>query len=336
MARVREIRFAKRPQGTPTKDCFEMVEVELPDPKPGQVQVRNLSMSVDPYMRGRMNEVGPAYAQAYRLGEAMRGRAVGEVIASDSPAFKPGDFVFSDFGWREAYTADAGDLRKLDLQGLPPEAFLGVAGMPGLTAYAGLLKVAGLRAGDVVLVTAAAGAVGSMVCQIAKLKGHKVIGTAGGPAKVRYLRDELGIDAAIDYREHAGRLTEAFRAAAPDGIDVCFENVGAEHLEAAINVANTFARFALCGMISQYNSIAQPYGVRNLMLVVGKQIRMEGFIVGAYNDLMDDFLRDVRGWVAEGKLRSAETVFEGLENAPDAFLGLFTGENLGKALVKLA
>jgi len=336
MTRTREIRFAKRPTGTPTKDCFDLVEVDLPDPGPGQVQVRNLWMSVDPYMRGRMNEVGPGYAANYQLGRPMGGRSVGEVVASNAPSLKTGDFVFGDFGWREAFTADAAELRKLDLQGLPPEAFLGVAGMPGLTAYVGLLKIAALKPGDVVLVTAAAGAVGSVAAQIAKLKGHTVIGTAGGPAKVRYLLDELGLDAAIDYREHAGQLTEAFRAAAPDGIDVCFENVGAEHLEAAINLARPFARFALCGAISQYNNTAEPYGVRNVMMAIGKQVRLEGFIVGSYFDMTDEYLHELRGWIAEGKIKWRETVVEGLENAPDAFLGLFKGENLGKALVKLA
>jgi NADPH-dependent curcumin reductase CurA len=336
MTRTREFLFAKRPQGRPTKDCFELREIDLPDPGPGQVQVRNLWMSVDPYMRGRMNEMGPGYTTAFQLGEPLEGRAVGEVIASNAASLKPGDIVFNDLGWRETFNADPGALRKLDLQGLPAEAFLGVAGMPGLTAYAGLLRTAALKSGDIVLVTAAAGAVGMYACQIAKLRGHVVIGTAGGPAKVRYLREELGLDAAIDYREHEGRLTEAFRAAAPDGIDVCFENVGAEHLEAAINVARPFARFALCGMISQYNSTAQPYGVRNLMLLMGKQIRLEGFLVRSHTDMMDDLIRDVRGWVAEGKFKLRDTVFEGLENAPDAFLGLFTGANLGKALVRLS
>ena len=335
MTRSREIRLVKRPQGLPTRDCFELAQVDLPDPAPGQVQVRNLWMSVDPSMRGRMNDSGSLYTTNYRLGEPMAGRAVGQVVASNAPGLKVGDHVFThDYGWREAYNAAPEVLRKIELEGLPAEAFLSVAGMTGLTAYAGLMKIAELKPGDMVLVTAAAGAVGSVAAQIAKIKGHTVIGTAGGPAKVAYLRDELKLDAVVDYREHTGRLTQAFQAAAPDGIDVCFENVGGEHLEAALAIARTYGRFALCGMIAQYNS-AEPYGVRNLMLAIGKQLRLEGYILSKYYDLFPEYLREVRTWVAEGKLTWRQTVVEGLEKAPEAFLGLFSGENLGKALVKL-
>ncbi|HEY3694606.1 NADP-dependent oxidoreductase [Phenylobacterium sp.] len=335
MTRSREIRLLSRPDGRPTAANFELAEVELPEPGPGEAQVRNRWMTVDPYMRGRMNGEEGSYVSPFHLGEPLMGGAVGEVIASNDPSLQAGDLVRSDYGWREAFNAQAGKLRKLDAQGLPPEAFLGVAGMPGLTAYVGLLRVAALKPGDVVLVSAAAGAVGSLVCQIAKLKGHAVIGTAGGAEKVRYLTEELGVDAAVDYRQHAGRLTQALAAAAPEGIDVYFENVGGEHLEAALNIARPFARFALCGMISQYNA-GEPYGVRNLMLAVGRQIRLQGFIAGSYTDMTADFLRDLRAWIAEGRIKWRETVVEGIENAPAAFIGLFSGRNLGKALVKLS
>jgi NADPH-dependent curcumin reductase CurA len=331
MTRSREIRLVSYPEGAPAAADFELAEVEVPAPEPGEVLVRNHWMSVDPYMRGRMHHL----AGAFRLGAPIPGRAVGEVLVSRDPALQPGDLVRGEYGWREAYTAKADKLLKLDVQGLPPEAFLGVAGMPGLTAYVGLLKVAALKPGDVVAVSAASGAVGSLACQIAKLKGHRVIGLAGGPQKTRYLTEELGIDAAIDYQAHAGRLTEALAAAAPEGIDVYFENVGGEHLEAALNVARPRARFAICGMISDYNT-TQPYGVRNLMLAVGKEIRLEGFVVGNHVDTTPDFLRDLRQWIGEGRIKWKQSVTEGIDTAPQAFIGLFSGQNFGKALVKLS
>jgi hypothetical protein len=290
-------------------------------------------MTVDPYMRGRMNDV-KSYAPPFQLGEAMTGGAVGQVTKSNDPAFKEGDLVQSQFGWREGFTAAANTIQKLDPRGLPPQAFLGVAGMPGLTAYAGLLRIAALKEGDVVFVSGAAGAVGSLVCQIAKAKGHKVIGSAGGPEKVKFLK-EIGVDHAIDYKAEKD-LTAAVLAGAPDGIDVYFENVGGEHLEAALNTARLFARFAICGMISIYNATEPPPGPRNLAQLIGKNIRMEGFIVSHHFDLLPKFIDDLSRWVAEGKVKWQETVFEGIDKAPDAFLGLFSGENTGKMLVKLA
>jgi NADPH-dependent curcumin reductase CurA len=297
--------------------------------------VRNIWMTVDPYMRGLMKPPEGGPMSGFRLGRPLSGRAIGEVVASASPSLQPGDLVQNDHGWREAFNAKAERVTRLDLQGLPPEAFLGVAGAPGLTAYAGLLKVAGLRPGDIVMVSAATGAVGSLACQIAKLKGHTVIGVAGGPEKTRYLTEVLGLDAAVDHLAHKGRLTEAFAAAAPEGVDVYFDNVGGEHLEAALEVARPQARVALCGMISQYNA-AEPYGVRNLMQTVGKQIRLEGFNVFAQADVRPQFLSDVRAWIAEGKIQWRQSVTDGIESAPEAFLGLFSGRNFGKALVKLA
>jgi hypothetical protein len=333
MTTVKEVRLKSRPTGLPTRDNFEFASVELKPPGPGEVQVKNLWMTVDPYMRGRMNDV-KSYAPPFQLGEVMTGGAVGQVTASNDPAFKEGDLVQSQFGWREGFTAPASTVQKLDPRGLPPQAFLGVAGMPGLTAYAGLLRIAALKDGDIVFVSGAAGAVGSLVCQIAKAKGHTVIGSAGGPEKVKFLK-EIGVDHAIDYKAERD-LTAALAAAAPDGIDVYFDNVGGPHLEAALNSARLFARFAICGMISIYNATEPPPGPRNLAQLIGKNIRMEGFIVSHHFDLLPKFIEDLSGWVREGKVKWQETVFEGIDKAPDAFLGLFTGENTGKMLVKLA
>jgi NADPH-dependent curcumin reductase CurA len=328
----REVRLKSRPQGVPTRDNFEIATVQLPDPGPGEVQVKNLWMTVDPYMRGRMNDV-QSYSPPFQLGEAMQGGAIGEIVASNDDKLKPGDLVSTFFGWREAFNAPGGAVQKLDTHGLPPQAFLGAAGMPGLTAYVGLLKIAALKDGDVVFVSAAAGAVGQMVCQIAKLKGHTVIGSAGGAEKIAYLK-EIGVDHAIDYKAEKD-LTAALMRAAPGGIDVYFENVGGEHLEAALVAAKPFGRFALCGMISQYNATDMGAGVRGLIVAVGKQLRLEGFIVSSHNDMMPAFVSDLAGWVAAGKIKWRETVEEGIERAPDAFLKLFKGENLGKMLVKL-
>jgi len=328
----REVRLKSRPVGTPVADNFETVTVNLPDPGPGEVQVKNSWMTVDPYMRGRMNDV-KSYSPPFQLGEAMQGGAVGEVVASNDPAFKVGDAVQSFMGWREAFNAPAAMVQKLETHGLPPQAFLGVAGMPGLTAYVGLLKIAMLKDGDVVFVSGAAGAVGQIVCQIAKLKGHTVIGSAGGAEKVAYLK-QIGVDHAIDYKAESN-LTAAVMKAAPKGVDVYFDNVGGEHLEAALMAASPFARFALCGAISQYNATDMGAGIKGLMLAVGKQIRLEGFIVSSHFDMMPAFVSEMAGWISSGKVTWRETVEEGIENAPTAFLKLFKGENLGKMLVKL-
>ncbi|HEY1562886.1 MAG TPA: NADP-dependent oxidoreductase [Caulobacteraceae bacterium] len=332
MTTSREIRLKSRPVGEPTAANFDLATVTLADPEPGQVQVRNSWMTVDPYMRGRMNDV-QSYVPPFQIGEALQGGAVGEVIASNDPAFKAGDAVQSFFGWREAFNAPAAAVQKLETHGLPPQAFLGVAGMPGLTAYVGLLKIAALKEGDVVFVSAAAGAVGQVVCQIAKLKGHTVIGSAGGAEKIAYLK-EIGVDQVIDYKAETD-LTAALMKAAPNGIDVYFENVGGAHMEAALMAARPFARFALCGMISQYNATDMGPGIRGLIMAVGKQLRLEGFIVSSHTDMQPAFVRDMSSWIAEGKVKWRETIEEGVENAPTAFLKLFSGENLGKMLVKL-
>ena len=332
MTLSREIRLRSRPVGTPTAENFELASVALPAPGPGEVQVRNTWMTVDPYMRGRMNDVR-SYVPPFQIGEALQGGAIGEVVASNDPTLAVGETVQSFFGWREAFNAPAGAVQKLDTHGLPPQAFLGVAGMPGMTAYVGLLRTAALNDGDVVFVSAAAGAVGQIVCQIAKLKGHTVIGSAGGPDKVAYLR-EIGVDHVIDYKAESD-LTAALVRAAPDGIDVYFDNVGGEHLEAALMAARPFGRFALCGAISQYNATDMGQGVRGLIMAIGKQLRLEGFIVSAHADMQAEFVADMSRWIAEGKIKARETVEEGIENAPNAFLKLFQGGNLGKMLVRL-
>jgi NADPH-dependent curcumin reductase CurA len=333
MTAVREIRLKSRPNGVPTHDNFELATVDLPAPGPGEVQVKNLWMTVDPYMRGRMNDV-KSYVPPFQIGAPLEGGAIGEVTLSNDPSLKPGDLVQSNLGWREGFNAPAAGVQKLDTAGLPPQAFLGAAGMPGLTAYAGLLRVAALKEGDIVFVSGAAGAVGSMVVQIAKAKGHTVIGSAGGAEKVAFLK-EIGCDAVIDYKAEKD-LTAALLREAPKGIDVYFDNVGGEHLEAALAAARPFARFALCGAISMYNATELPPGPRNLVQMVGKQLRMEGFIVSTHWDMMADYHRELAAWVKAGKVTWRETVKDGIENAPDAFVGLFKGENLGKMLVKLA
>lgn len=333
MTTSREIRLKSRPVGAPTADNFELATVELAAPGAGEVQVRNTWMSVDPYMRGRMSD-RESYVPPFQIGEALQGGAVGVVEISNDPALAPGDIVSSMFGWREAFNAPAAAVQKIDTLGLPPQAFLGVAGMPGLTAYVGLLKIAAMKPGDVVFVSAAAGAVGQVVCQIAKIKGGVVIASAGGEEKTAYLRD-LGVDHVIDYKKEPD-LTKALLAAAPKGIDVYFENVGGAHLEAALTAAKPFARFAFCGMISAYNDATPQPGPNNLIVVVGKSLRLEGFIVSNHFDMMPAFAKDAAEWIKSGQLRWRETIDEGVENAPSAFIKLFKGENLGKMLVKLA
>jgi NADPH-dependent curcumin reductase CurA len=329
----REVRLVSRPVGTPVPGDFEMASVDLPDPGPGEVQVRNRWMAVDPAMRGRMSDAR-SYIPPFVLGAAMEGPAIGEVVASNDPAFAPGDIVFSRLGWREAFNAPASALKSRDCSILPQSAYLGFAGMTGLTAYAGLFEVAALKPGDVVFVSAASGGVGSNVCQFAKLRGHKVIGAAGGAEKIAYLRDVLGVDEVIDYKAEPS-LTKALARAAPEGIDVYFENVGGEHLQAALAIANPKARFALCGMISQYNATEPNAAPRNLMQAVVKSLRLQGFIALDYHHLEPALLRDVTSWYQAGSLAQAETVYEGVDHALDGFFGLFSGANLGRTLVRL-
>lgn len=334
----REWALASRPVGDPKPSDFEMKTVSVPAPSDGEIQVRNSWMSVDPYMRGRMRDV-ESYVPPFQIGETMQGGAVGRVTASAHPDYAEGDLVSSMAGWREAWTARPEDVMamKLPETGLPESAFLGVAGMPGLTAYAGILRIAELKEGDTVFVSGAAGAVGSTVCQIAKIKGATVIGSAGGRQKCDFVKS-IGADHVIDYREAGGfkGLVGALREASPKGIDVYFDNVGGDHLTAAIECARPFARFALCGMISQYNDTEPAPGPHNMIMCVGKQLKLQGFIVSSHQDMQADFLRDMAEWIPAGKMQFQETVMEGIEEAPAAFMGLFSGANTGKMLVKLS
>ena len=331
----REIHLKSRPEGLPKPENFELASVELPAPGPGEVLVRNRWMSVDPYMRGRMMD-RKSYVPPFQIGEPLQGHAVGKVVASNNPEFAEGDLVLSMNGWREAFVSNGKDLQKLDTFGLPEEAFLGVAGMPGLTAYAGLLHIAKPREGETVFVSGAAGAVGSLVCQIAKIKGCRVVGSAGGEAKGEFL-NSIGVDAVIDYKAHPDQrsLMAALKAAAPEGVDVYFENVGGDHLVAALDAMNNFGRIAVCGMISGYNDTTPRPGPWNLFNIIGKRLRVQGFIVSDHLDLLPDFMRDLSTWVSEGKIKWQQTVEEGIENAPAAFLKLFSGGNTGKMLVRL-
>jgi NADPH-dependent curcumin reductase CurA len=327
-----EIRLASRPQGWPTEDNFEIATVEVPRPGPGQVLVRNLLMSVDPYMRGRMNDV-KSYVPPFQLGQPLDGGAVGEVVQSEVDGLRPGDVVLHGLGWREYAVVDAAQAVKVDPAN-PLGAYLGVLGMTGLTAYAGLLEVAEFAKGDTVFVSGAAGAVGSVVGQVAKLRGaSRVIGSAGSADKVRWLVDELGFDAAFNYKD--GPVAEQLAQAAPDGVDVYFDNVGGEHLEAAIGAMNVHGRIVVCGMISQYNATEATPAPRNLAQIIGKRITIRGMLVRDHANLRDQFLAEVGGWVRDGQLRYQETVVRGLANAPRAFLDMMAGANTGKMLVEL-
>ena len=291
-------------------------------------------MSVDPYMRGRMSDA-KSYAAPYEVGKVMYGGAVGEVVASRADGFDVGDVVVHQLGWREYATLAAKHARAVDTSRVPASAYLGVLGMPGLTAYAGLLDVAALREGDIVFVSGAAGAVGSIVGQIAKLRGHTVIGSAGSAEKVAFLRDELGFDAAFDY--HDGPVYKQLRAAAPDGIDVYFDNVGGDHLDAALGSMKLHGRIALCGSISTYNATSPPPGPRNFsMLAIARRLTIRGFLVSDHQDRFRDFVTEVGGWVAGGELKYRETIVDGgIEAAPQAFIDLLRGANVGKMVVRL-
>ena len=329
----REIRLAARPVGEPKPSDFELAEVEVPAPADGEVVVRNVVMSVDPYMRGRMNDV-KSYVPPFQVGEALQGGAVGEVVESMAETHKVGDLVLHMQGWRDYAVGPATSFRRVE-PGVPPSYHLGVLGMPGLTAYAGLFDVGGMQEGETVFISGAAGAVGSLVGQFAKLRGAaRVVGSAGSPDKVRWLVEELGFDAAFNYKD--APVLDQLRTFAPEGIDVYFDNVGGDHLEAAIHVFNQHGRAAVCGMISQYNNTAPEPGPRNLMMLVSKRLRLQGFLVSDHSALLPDFVREVGGWLSEGKLVVRETFVDGLENAPEAFLGLLRGDNTGKMVVRIA
>ncbi|MCQ8194494.1 NADP-dependent oxidoreductase [Streptomyces rugosispiralis] len=327
----REWHLVARPQGWPKPEDFALREAPVSEPGPGQALVRNLYMSVDPYMRGRMNDV-KSYTPPFQLDRPMEGGAVGKVVASNAEGISVGDHVLHFGGWREYATVEAKSAVKVDPEIAPLPAYLGVLGMPGLTAYAGLLEVASFKEGDAVFVSGAAGAVGSEVGQIAKLKGaSRVIGSAGSDEKVRVLLDEYGFDAAFNYKN--GPVADQLKEAAPDGIDVYFDNVGGEHLEAAIGRLKVHGRITVCGMISQYNATEPTPAPRNLGMVIGKRLRIQGMLVGDHQHLQEEFFQEVGGWIREGKLHYRETVVKGVENAVGAFLGMLRGENTGKMIV---
>ena len=320
----------RRPQGMPVMEDFALKDLPPRDLAEGEVRVANRWLSVDPYMRGRMNDV-KSYVPPFQLDAPMEGGAVGDVVESRDPNFAPGDQVFHMAGWRDEAVLPGSALNKLPQLGAPPQAFLANLGLTGATAYFGLFEAASAKEGDIVFVSAAAGAVGSAVVQIAKARGMTVIGSAGGPDKCEFVRS-LGADAVIDYK--AGPVVKALAEAAPKGIDVYFDNVGGEHLDAAFALARQNARFAICGMIDAYNS-GEPMAFRYIMRVIAMRIRLQGFIYTDYLPKMGDFYRDMGRWVASGAVKDRDTIVDGLEQAPDAVLGLFRGANTGKMLVRL-
>ncbi|WP_052852254.1 NADP-dependent oxidoreductase [Streptomyces avicenniae] len=333
-ATTRAWHLVSRPHGWPAPENFALREIPVQPPGPGELLVRNVVMSVDPAMRGRMNDV-KSYAPPFRLDEPMYGGAVGEVVTSEDPDFAPGDHVLHQFGWREHATLPARQATKVAAaDGVPLSSYLGVLGTTGLTAYAGLLETGGLRRGDRVFISGAAGAVGSQAGQIARLKGAaRVIGSAGSDDKVRVLLDEYGFDAAFNYRN--GPVAEQLAQAAPDGIDLYFDNVGGDHLEAAIGALTVHGRAVICGMIAHYNATEPPAAPRNLSQVIGKRLRLEGMLVLDHLALRPTFVEEVGGWLRSGALVSHETRREGIDRAVDAFLGMLRGENTGKMVVGL-
>jgi NADPH-dependent curcumin reductase CurA len=340
----REVQLVSYPDGEVRPSDFRVVEAEVGEPGPGEVLVRNTWTSVDAALRLRLRAAAPSgYFAAFPLETAMDGiHTVGEVVESNADGFAAGDTVWHASGWRDYAVVEAGvpalggvaTLARLDLDVAPPQAYLGVLGGNGLTAYAGLFHIAGLRDGDVVWVSAAAGAVGSLVAQMAKLRGNRVIGSAGSDAKVAYLLDEVGVDAAFNYR--SGSLPDLLREAAPDGIDVYFDNVGGDHLEAAIGALRRHGRVAICGAISEYDAAEPPPGPRNLFLCVANDLTIRGFRGSSNVHLLPEMTREVGGWLRDGRLRYRETVVEGLERAPEALAGLLRGDNTGKTLVHIA
>jgi NADPH-dependent curcumin reductase CurA len=329
----REIRLKNRPMGMVTENDFELVEVEIPEIQEGQILVQNIYMSVDPYMRGRMGE-RETYIAPFDLGKPLDGGCVGQVIRSRSQYFLEGDHVLGDRGWRDFFVTDGQGLDPIDPEIAPIQNYLGILGIPGFTAYVGLLDIGQPKKGDTVFVSAAGGAVGLLVCQIAKIRGCHVVGSTGSEEKALWLKKEAGIDAVVNYKT-ADNLFEEFRKHCPDGIDVYFDNVGGTHLEAAIESMNNFGRIVLCGMISIYNATRPPRAPRNLVSVVSKRLNLQGFIIHDHQDRMRPFLHEMGQWLEQGQIKWKETVVQGLENAPKAFCGLFTGENFGKMLVKL-
>ncbi len=333
----RQILLDNRPQGEATTSNFRLVSVQTPELGEGQVLVRHHYLSLDPYMRGRMND-GKSYAQPQPLGEVMIGGTVGEVQQSRHPRFQPGDAVVGMGGWQEYSVVDAdqpGLLRKVDTTHVPLSYYLGAVGMPGVTAWYGLTQIIAPQAGETVVISAASGAVGSAFAAVAKARGCRVVGIAGGPDKCRYAQEELHFDACIDYRQHPDikSMAQALKAACPQGIDGYFENVGGYLLDAVLLRTNAFARIAVCGMIAGYDG--QPLPLQNPALILVNRLKVQGFIVSEHMDLWPQALQELGTLVAQGRLRPRESIAQGIDSAPEAFLGLLKGRNFGKQLVKL-
>ncbi len=330
----RQIILVKRPTGIPDESCFKLATTAMPQPVSGQVLLRTRFLSVDPYMRGRIND-RKSYVAPFQLNEVLNGGVVGEVVESDSNEFARGDFVVGNLGWQDYFSADEKEIRKVNPDIAPVSTALGVLGMPGLTAYFGLLDIGQPMQNETVVVSGAAGAVGTVVGQIAKIHGCRVVGIAGSDKKTKYLIDELGFDAAINYRA-APNLGVVLKDSCPNGVDIYFDNVGGEISDAVISLINNNARIPLCGQISLYNETQIPTGPRIQPQLLTHSALMKGFIVRNYADRFDKGIRQLAVWVQEKKLKYVENVVDGLENAPKAFIGLFAGENLGKQLVKVS
>ena len=328
----RQVLLASRPAAQVAAENFRVVEAELPKPGPGEVLVRNEWLSLDPYMRGRMSEA-KSYVKPVEIGGLMVGQTVGEVLESQDAALKPGDKVLTSLGWQLYGVAKARELVKVDASRVPPSYYLGVLGMPGMTAWFGLHEIGKPRAGETVVVTAASGAVGSVAGQLAKAQGCRVVGVAGGRAKCDYVVNELGFDACVDYK--AGKLADDIRVACPKGVDVLFENVGGEILDTMLAVMNPFSRIIVCGLIAEYNA-TQPYAYKRMRSVLVNRIRMQGMIVFDWKDRYGEALAGLGRLLAEGKLKYRESVVEGLDNAPQGLISLLAGGNFGKQLVKLS
>jgi NADPH-dependent curcumin reductase CurA len=330
----REIHLTQHFTGPVKSDYFEMTEVDLPDPAEGEIQVKNAWLSVDPYMRGRMIGI-KTYVDPFQVGQPMEGGAVGQVVKSSAKGFAEGDWVMSMHGWREGWTASAEGITKIDTNLLPAEAYLGIAGLTGMTAYVGIKKLIDLKEGETLWMSAGAGAVGSAGIQFAKAMGAKVLATAGGDEKTAFC-SELGADGVVDYKA-VDDLGAAVREAARPlgGIDAYFENVGGDHLQAALDAIKAHGRMAVCGMIARYNDSEPLPGPTNLTQIVAKKLTLRGFIVSDHFDIYSDFVSDLSSWMMAGKVKTRDTVFEGIDKTPDAFMGLFTGANIGKMLVKL-
>lgn len=328
-----QVLFKARPTGWVDESHFEIVTGEAGAPEDGEVLVKNLYMSVDPYMRGRMRE-GRSYAAGFELGKVMQAGVVGQVIESRNPDVPEGTYVNGMLNWEEYTVAKGSHLRKVDPDLAPLSYYLGILGMPGMTAWYGLLHIGKPKKGETVYVSAASGAVGQVVGQIAKVKGARVVGSVGDDAKLAYILDEIGFDAGFNYKT-VESYGAGLRETCPDGIDVYFENVGGKMLDAVLARVNPFARIVACGMISQYN-LEKPEGVHNLVNIVGNRVLMQGFIVSDHFDMMPQFEKEMAGWLKDGKLKYRETFTRGIENAPQAFIGMLKGENMGKAVVQIA